>query len=149
MVTLGVRDRYGTLANIPFRIDTAADFTTVPIALAERDGIPFRHSAPGQVQGLAGAVEKFRDRIRLVIAGREHEWPCDFVKAPSLAEPGRTLPELDSVLGRAGFLQEYAFCMDDRYLVLTRLGPLRRWWRRQVYSLWEKLGLIRGPDQAL
>jgi hypothetical protein len=27
-------------------------------------------------------VEKYRDRVRLQIAGREHEWPCDFVTSP-------------------------------------------------------------------
>jgi hypothetical protein len=148
-VTLRVRDRYGGLAELPFRIDTAADFSAIPMAFAQREGIPYRQSAPSQARGLAGAVATFRDRIRVVIGGREHEWPCDFVTLPTLAGPGRAPPELTPVLGRAGFLQEYAFCMDDEYLVLTRLGAVRRWWRGQVYRLWERLGLVHGPDQAL
>jgi hypothetical protein len=54
-----------------------------------------------------------------------------------------------TVLGRAGFLDDYAYCIDGRYFVLTRLGPLRRWWRTQVYRLWEVFGLAHLPNKPL
>src|SRR5262249_5758189 len=80
-VTLRVRDRYGMFTEVLFRVDTQADLTTVPITTAQEEGIPFATDQPGTAYGLAGGVTKYRDRIRLRIAGREYEWPCDFVAA--------------------------------------------------------------------
>jgi hypothetical protein len=132
--------------DLPFRIDTQADLTTLPIITAQREGIPFATDHSGTAYGLTGAVEKFRDRVRLQIAGREHEWPCDFVASP----PGvRSLPELSAVLGRAGFLDEYAVAIDSGYLILTRLGPLRRWWRRYLHAVWQRFGLVHPTDEPL
>jgi hypothetical protein len=148
-VTLRVRDRHGALAVLRFRVDTAADFAAIPIPIAQREAIPFRENIPEQVRGLSGVIGKFRDRLRVVIAGREHEWPCDFVKEPLPQEPGQPLSELTPVLGRAGFLDEYALSIDSRYLILTRLGPLRRWWRRRIQWLWARFGLVHSPNQPL
>ncbi len=46
-IMLRVRDRYGTLAELLFRVDTPADFTTVPITLARREGSRFRRGWKG------------------------------------------------------------------------------------------------------
>jgi hypothetical protein len=148
VVRLRVRDRYGAFVGLLFRVDTQADLTTIPILVARREGIAFGTDHPGTAYGLTGAVEKFRDRLRLLIAGREHEWPCDFVATPSPPE-GRPLPELSSVLGRAGFLDEYAVALDSGYLILTRLGPLRRWWRRRLHAVWEGLRLVHPLREPL
>jgi hypothetical protein len=149
VVRLRVRDRYGAFVGLLFRVDTQADLTAIPIAVARREGIVFATDHPGTAYGLAGAVEKFRDRLRLLIAGREHEWPCDFVAAPSPPPGGRPLPELTPVLGRAGLLDEYAVALDSGYLLLTRLGPLRRWWRRRLHPVWRSLGLVHPLDEPL
>src|SRR5437867_4325178 len=69
-VVLQVRDRYGALAPIPFRIDCGADFIALPV------------TQRGLAAGLVGSAVKFRDRIHVVIGGREHEWPCDFIDVP-------------------------------------------------------------------
>ncbi len=142
-----VRDGYGGWAALFFRIDTQADFTTIPIDTARAEGIRFATDRPGTAHGLTGAVEKFRDRVRLRIAGREHEWPCDYVASPS--PEGRPLPELLPVLGRAGFLADYAVTLDSGFLILTRLGPLRRWWRRCRHAAWGILGLIHPINEPL
>jgi len=147
VVKLRVRDRYGAWVDLRFRIDTQADLTTMPITLARREGIPFGTDHPGTAYGLTGAVTKFRDRVCLRIAGREHEWPCDFVTSPS-PESG-PLPELSAVLGRAGFLDEYAVALDSGFLILKRLGPWRRRWRRLLHAVWRGLGLIHPIDQPL
>lgn len=93
---------------------------------------------------------KCRDRIQLVIAGREYEWPCDFVDVPAAAQ-GRTPDPLLSlgVLGRAGFLDEFAFSLDSSYLILTRLGPFRRWSRRQLQRLWQACGMVHTASKPL
>jgi hypothetical protein len=142
---LRVRDRYGAWAPLFFRVDTQADLTTIPIATAQTEGIPFETDRPGTALGLTGSVSKFRDCVRLQIAGREYEWPCDFVESPE----GGPRPELLSVLGRANFLDEYAVAIDSGFLILTRLGPLRRWWRRCLQIVWESLGLIHPIDEPL
>jgi len=151
-VILQVRDRYGVLVALPFRIDTGADFTAVPLALARRQGIPFRETLPGVARGLVGAVEKYRAEIQLVVAGKEHLWPCDFIKealpAEGLSLSASVLAQ-EAVLGRAGFLDEYALSLDSGYLILTRLGTVRRWLRRRLHSLWEWWGGIHPLDRPL
>lgn len=149
VVKLRVRDRYGGWVDLLFRVDTQADFTAMPIGLAERKGIPFATAHRGIAYGLTGTVEKFRDRVCLRIAGRDHEWPCDFVTPPTALPEGRLRSELLPVLGRAGFLDEYAVTLDSGFLILTRLGPLRRWWRRCLHAVWEILGLIHPIDEPL
>ena len=136
VVRLRVRDRYGALTAMTFRVDTQADLTTVPGRTALREGIPFSEDRVRVVRGIAGAAESHRDRIRVVIAGREHDWPCDFTKPAVDPATGRALPDLSPVFGRAGLLDEYALAVDSGYLILTRLGPVRRWCRRRLYAVW-------------
>jgi hypothetical protein len=149
MVRLWVRDRYGAFVPLYFRIDTQADLATIPIDIAQAEGIPFTRNHPGTSYGLVGAVAKYRDRVRLRIAGREYEWPCDFVTSPSPSPERGSLPQLLPVLGRAGFLDEYVLALDSDFLILMRLGPLRRWWRRCLQLLWESLGLIHPIEEPL
>jgi hypothetical protein len=59
------------------------------------------------------------------------------------------LPELSPVLGRAGFLDEYAVAIDSGYLILTRLGALRKLWRRQLHAAWHALGLVNSIEEPL
>jgi hypothetical protein len=148
-VKLRVRDRYGTLVPLDFRIDTQADFAAIPIKIAQQEAIPFSEEHKGTVYGLAGETEAYRDRIRVVIAGREHDWPCEFVNIPVQRQPGQQPRELTPVLGRAGFLDEYALTIDDGYLILTHLGPVRRWWRQWLHALWRGLGRVHAVDQPL
>ncbi|HEV3258863.1 MAG TPA: hypothetical protein VG013_18480 [Gemmataceae bacterium] len=149
MVTLQVRDKYGALAAVRFRVDTAADLTSVPIKKALRERIPFGQGNPGVTRGLAGGVARFRDEIRIVIAGREHIWPCDFLEDPAAGEAEPAPRELTPVLGRAGLLDEYAFCIDSGFLILTRLGWVRRFWRRCLHRSWGLFGLIQPADRPL
>jgi hypothetical protein len=149
VLTLRVRDRYGALAPLRFRVDPQADFTTVPASIARQEGIPFSEERVRRIRGVAGASEVYRGRLRVVIAAREHDWPCDFSKAAVDATTGRPLPDLTPVLGRAGFLDEYALGIDSGYLILTRLGPLRRWWRRRLHAVWLALGMVHPTEQPL
>jgi hypothetical protein len=111
VVRLRVRDRYGELAELDFRVDTQTDFTTIPVATAQREFIPFSEARERMAVGLVGETTTYRDRVRIVIAGREHDWPCEFVKTP--VGPGQQPRELLPALGRAGFLEEYAISVDS------------------------------------
>ncbi len=149
VVRLRVRDRYDMLVELDFRVDTQADFTTIPITTARREGIPFSQERERRAIGLVGETATYRDRLRVVITGREHDWPCDFVSPPAPREPGRQPRELLPALGRAGFLDEYAITVDSGYLVITRLGALRRWGRRCLHALWKWFGMIHQENRPL
>src|ERR1700737_1969676 len=94
VVRLGVRDKYGTLAELDFRVDTQADFTSIPTQTARREGIPFSEAQERTAVGLVGESSTYRDRVLIVIAGREHDWPCDFVRPPVSGEPEQQAREL-------------------------------------------------------
>jgi hypothetical protein len=147
--TIQVRDRYGLYVPMLFRIDTAADFSTILASIARDKGLPFREHAVGRVRGLAGVVERYRDRIHVNIADREYDWPCDFLRAPVSASHETTGHTLPPVLGRAGFLDEFGFCMDPESFTLTRLGPLRRWWRQCVHRSKSAFGRYYSPEVPL
>jgi hypothetical protein len=149
-VVLQVRDRYGMLVPLDFRIDCGADFTAIPLSTAREEKIPYQETRQGIATGLVGATAKFRDRVKVVIAGEEHEWPCDFVDVPPPA-PGRQTDPLLKVgmLGRAGFLDDYAFAIDSGYIVLTRLGPWRKWFRQRLHALWQALGIVHKTKEPL
>src|SRR5437763_15131695 len=94
VVKLRVRDKYGTLAELDFRVDTQADFTSIPVPTARREGIPFSEALERRAVGLVGETATYRDRVRIVIAGRQHDWPCEFVQLPVPTEPGQQPREL-------------------------------------------------------
>jgi hypothetical protein len=150
LVMLRVRDRYGLLVSLPFRIDTGADCTAIPTDLARREHLPFQQTQMEMVGGLVGTTQKFRDRLRVVIAGREHDWPCDFIDVPPPAAGRRPDPLLQiPVLGRVGFLDEFAVAIDSGYVILTRLGPLRRLLRRGLHRVWQTLGMAHTIQDPL
>jgi hypothetical protein len=149
VVWLKVRDRYGATATLEFRVDTQADVAVVPIKLAERQALPFSRGRPGTGRGIAGKIKKYRNRLRVVIGGREHDWPCDFTEPAIDPETAQALPDLTPVLGRAGFLDDYAVTVDSSYLIITRIGPLRRFLRRRLHELWKLFGLIHPGRRPL
>jgi hypothetical protein len=148
VVRLGVRDRYGSLTELDFRIDTQADFTAIPVQSAREQYIPFSQERERTAFGLVGETTIYLGRVRVVISGREHDWPCHFVNTPP-REAGRQRGELPAVLGRAGFLDEYAITLDSGYLIITRIGPIRRWLRRLLHALWERAGLVHAGGRPL
>ena len=85
-VIVRVQDRYGTWAPIPFRIDTGASVSAIPISLARLHGIGFQQHTAGRVRGLVGVtVDLFAGiggfRIALQKLGGKclfsSEWNCD------------------------------------------------------------------------
>lgn len=149
VVRLRVRDRYGALVELDFRVDTQADLTSIPVPTARREAIPFSEARERTAVGLVGQTTTYRDRVRIVIAGREHDWPCDFVNPPVPRQPGQQPRELLPALGRAGFLDEYAIAVDSGYLIVTRIGPVRRWLRRLLHGLWKVAGVVHPADRPL
>src|SRR5216683_1984211 len=139
-VTVWVRTRYDGYAKVRFVVDTAADFTALPISVAEREGIDFSRSEAtrGTARGLVGAVEKYLGSLHVRLADEEFDWPCDFLMSPASSTPqtpGQRLPRRLPILGRAGFLAAYAIGIDGNYLTVARRGTSRQWWYRRWQTL--------------
>jgi hypothetical protein len=134
-LTLRVRTRYGDYTEVRFWVDTGADLSAIPVPLARAEGIPFDPSVPSTATGLVGAATKYLGRIHVLLAGVEHDWPCNFIEVPRTAAAGRSDPTRRAVLGRAGFLDAYAFCMDGEKLTITRHSRLRRGWKKVLRAL--------------
>jgi hypothetical protein len=149
VVWLRVHDRYGALAELNFWVDTQADVTTIPVNTAAKEQIPYTKTREGTARGVAGKVKMYRDRLRVVIAGREHDWPCDFTEPALDPETKQPLMDLTPVLGRAGFLNDYAVTVDSGFLIITRIGPLRRWLRRLLHRLWRFCGMVHPISRPL
>ena len=143
------RDQYGFLVPLTFRVDTQADLSVIPLRTGKRREFRFRKTRQGHAIGLVGETTRYRDRIHVVVAGREHDWPCDFVKVPVQRATGRPHPDLLPVLGRAGFLAEYAIAVDSGYLTITRIGPIRRRLRVRLQQLWKFFGMVHPTEQPL
>src|SRR5437879_5368822 len=109
-VTIRVRTRYGDFVPLRLIVDTAADFTAIPMPLAQRLGLAFSQTdaSRGTAAGLLGNVPKYRDSMRVHIAGEEFDRPCDFLEIPAPpavtapATPGLRPGRLNPVLGPAG-----------------------------------------------
>jgi hypothetical protein len=122
LARIEVRNRYGLFVSILFCIDSGADVSAIPTALAQSEGIPYPHDEASRATaaGLVGSVVRYRGSLRVRIAGADYSWPCDFLEAPW---PSSTEPY--GVIGRAGFLDDFAFCIDKPYFTLRR----RKWWK--------------------
>jgi hypothetical protein len=137
------------LTELDFRVDTQADLMVIPVHTARDERIPFSQQNPKTAIGLVGETITYRGQVHVVIAGQAHDWPCDFVEVPVRSEGSRLHPKLLPVLGRAGFLDEYAIAVDSGYLIITRLGPVRRWLRRRLEALWGLLGMVHPTTKPL
>jgi hypothetical protein len=132
MVRVRVFTRYGDLTILPFCIDTGADCSALSIALARRDGIAFPQSeeSRGTATGLVGQVQRYRGVLRVRMFGADYAWPCDFLDTAGSGSPSY------GVLGRAGFTDDFAFCLSKPYFTLQQRQPLWRWLVTSVLLPW-------------
>jgi hypothetical protein len=129
LVLLRVRSHYGDYARIPCYLDTGADVTSIPISLAEQDGIPFQRTIEVPTVGLVGRTTSFRHTVHVAIGNREYDWPCNFINTPPGAR-SRT-----AVLGRAGFLSVFNVSIVGEHVILTRRGSFADRWERLLSLL--------------
>jgi hypothetical protein len=153
-MTIEVRSRFGDFVPVLFRVDTGADVTTIPVPVAEEKGLGFTREHAGSATGIVGTVRKYAGSLHVRIAGMEYHWPCDFTERPTAVEgrvgvTGQPLTSLSPVLGRAGLLDDFAVAVDSDYLIVTRLGPMRRWWRRRWRRIRLALRPAHDPDEPL
>jgi hypothetical protein len=121
-----------------FCIDTGADVSALPVSLANFEGIayPRDEASRSTVTGLLGQATRYRGSLRVRIFNEEFTWPCDFLDTSGPASV-RTY----GVIGRAGFLDDFAFCINKPYFTLRR-----RKWRTLFLPPWTP---THRADQSL
>jgi hypothetical protein len=137
-VTLWVRSGYGDYVRVRFAIDTGADLAAMPVAFADQQGIRFRRHDSGSASGLAGRARRYQDEVGLLIGGEPFVWPCLFIETPPDVEG--VMP----VLGRAGLLDTFDFCLGRATCALSRRGR----WRERLWRLWP-WRRVHGPNEPL
>jgi hypothetical protein len=115
---LDIRTRDGGYLPLSFQFDTGADVMAIPTSAADQFQIPYTTDHPGAVHTLGGAAACYYGfvTVRCHLTRREYRWPCGF----TTAEGGRLL------LGRAGFLDEFAVAIVGGEFVVRRPGRLGR-----------------------
>lgn len=119
-VHLTVRTKYGDSATMRFILDTGASISVIPVQVALREGIGFSKSHTGMLaSSVGGTVLCYYDFITVqsALSGKPHRWPCAFAdRQDSVYSP--------CILGRAGFLREFAFAISDDRMTVRYSHPL-------------------------
>jgi hypothetical protein len=133
---LDIRTRDGRYLPLSFQFDTGADFMVILTSFADRYEIPYTTDYAGVVGTLGGAAACYYGfvTVRCHLTRREYRWPCGF----TTGEGGRLL------LGRAGFLDEFAVAIVEGEFVVRRLGRLARSLARLRLRLRSWLGRAGG-----
>jgi hypothetical protein len=95
-----------------FFCDTGADLMVIPVYVARRVGIPFREDHEGTlISTVGGSARCFYDfvQVRSSLSGRTHRWACAFTESL----------QARLILGRSGFLDDFAVAVTGRHLVVS------------------------------
>jgi hypothetical protein len=91
----------------------------IPVYVARNKGIPYRQEFPGTLgSSVGGSVRCYYDfvEVRSSLSGRTHRWVCAF--ADSL--------QARLIIGRSGFLDDFAVAITGRRLIVSSPASLRR-----------------------
>lgn len=111
-----------------FFYDSGADLMVIPTHVAHVEGIRYSAAYPGMIaSSLGGDARCFYDyvQVRSSLSGKVHRWVCAF------AESERTR----LVVGRAGFLHDFAACFRGNQLIVSHSVSVRRFLQHQVTRL--------------
>jgi hypothetical protein len=110
---------YGDTRRLRFFYDTGADHMVIPVYVARHAGIRYREEYPETLgSSVGGSTRCFYDfvQVRSSLSGRTHRWVCAF--AESL--------QARLLVGRAGFLDDFAVAVKGRHLVVSYPVSLSR-----------------------
>jgi hypothetical protein len=127
-IPVEIATAYGDTTTLPFVFDTGADHMVIPVYAARQKGIPFRQDYPGTLgSSVGGSARCYYDfvQVRSVLSGRTHRWVCAF--ADSL--------QARLIIGRSGFLDDYAVAITGRCLIVSYPVFLRRFLRHHATRL--------------
>ena len=118
---------------VPFRLDTGADFTTLPIRLAEELGIPFARDASREVKPRTGAGRAPHPSFPGEIKYSFPDLPGYVFRTVCLFSPGirgRGLLSLQSVIPNFTIMARHTVSGRNAGW-LARLGRLQTWLHRR------------------
>jgi hypothetical protein len=119
---------YGNNTKLRFIFDTGADHMVIPVYAARHKGISFRQDYPGTLSSsVGGSVRCYYDfvEVRSSLSGRTHRWVCAF--ADSL--------QARLIIGRSGFLDDFAIAVTGRRLIVSYPASLRRFLKHHATRL--------------
>jgi hypothetical protein len=100
----------------------------IPVYVARHQGIRYREEYPGTLTSSVGGSSRcFYDfvEVRSSLSGRTHRWACAF--AESL--------QARLLVGRAGFLDDFAVAVKGRHLVVSHPVSLSRFLKHYAVRL--------------
>jgi len=118
----------GATRKLRFFFDTGSDLMVIPVYVARYVGIAYRQDYPGTLASSVGGTTRcFYDfvQVRSSLTGQTHRWVCAFADSV----------QARLIVGRSGFLDEFAAGVRGKYLVVSRAVSLSRWARHQVGRL--------------
>jgi hypothetical protein len=119
---------YGDTVCLRFFYDTGADLMVIPVYVANHVGIRYRVDYSGTVSSsVGGSARCYFDfvQVRSSLSGRTHRWVCAF--AESL--------QARLLLGRAGFLDDFAAGVQGRQLIVRHPVSLSRFLKHHAARL--------------
>jgi hypothetical protein len=119
---------HGGTRKLRFVCDTGADHMVIPVYVARHMGIHYRQEYPGTLSSsVGGSVRCYYDFIqaRSSLSGRTHRWVCAF--ADSL--------QARLVIGRSGFLDDFAVTVAGHHLVVRHPVSLSRFLKHYATRL--------------
>ena len=124
---------YGDTKRLRFFYDTGADHMIIPVYVARHEGIPYREDFPGTLSSsVGGSARCYFDfvQVRSSLSGRTHRWVCAFTESVRAR----------LIVGRAGFLDEFAVGIRGGHLVVSRPVSLSRFLQHQATRLHTRPG---------
>jgi hypothetical protein len=110
---------YGGTKKFPFLYDTGADHMVIPVYVARYAGIRYREDYPGTLgSSVGGSSRCYYDfvQVRSSLSGRTHRWVCAFAESV----------QSRLIIGRAGFLDDFATAIKGNHLVVSHPVSLSR-----------------------
>jgi hypothetical protein len=127
-VSVAIVTGYGDTTKLRFLYDTGADHMVIPVYVARQKGIRYREDYPGILSSsVGGSARCYYDfvQVRSSLSGRTHRWVCAFAEGL----------QTRLIVGRAGFLDDFAAAVRGRHLVVSHAVSLGRFVKHHAATL--------------
>jgi hypothetical protein len=123
----------GGTKTLTFFYDTGSDHMVIPVYIARHHGIQYRQDFPGVISSsVGGRARCYYDfgQVRSSLSGRTHRWVCAFVESV----------QARLIVGRAGFLDDFAAAIRGHHLVVSCPVSLGRFLKHHAGRLRARAG---------
>jgi hypothetical protein len=127
-LALEIVTEIGDTPKLRFFYDTGADHMVIPVYVARHEGIRFRQDYPGTLSSsVGGNICCYFDfvQVRSSLSGKTHRWVCAFADSV----------QARLLVGRAGFLNDFATTVTSRHLVVSHAVSVSRFLKHHIARL--------------